>query len=193
MGDINSVVDVFVAFRERCMWLESCYTTFASLYESGEERRDLLGLIAPGFFVEHNQVLQQHCILQACKLTDPAEMRGKKNLTLNYVNTMLRAANLLTPEIEALSAKMALYRELVLDSRHWIISHHDLEATMLGVPVGAHEREDWTVFLESMYRYTDAVGEAVGVGPLDYRRCAGPGDANDLLKHLRNSINHPAN
>ena len=193
MGDINSVVDVFLALRERCMWLESCYTTFSSLYESGDDRRKLLGSTAPGFFMEHNQVLQQHCILQACKLTDPADMRGKKNLTLSHVNNMLRAANLLTPEIEELSAKMASYRKLVLDSRHWIISHHDLEATMLGEPVGAHEKEDWTVFLDSMYLYTDAVGEAVGVGPLNYRGCTGPGDANDLLKHLRNSITHPAN
>lgn len=190
MASINSIADVFLALRERCIWLDSCYTTFSALYESGDERRDLLGKTAPAFFMEHNQVLQQHCILQACKLTDPAVMRRKKNLTLEYVNSMLVAQNLMTAEIELYSGKMMAYRELVLESRHWIISHQDLEATMLGEPVGAHEKEDWASFLDSMYRYTDAVGIAVGVGPLDYKGGAGPGDANELVKHLENGLNY---
>ena len=190
MTNTHSAAEVFLALRERCMWLDACNTTFQVLYESGDERKDVMGRTAPAFFMQHNQVLQQHCILQACKLTDPAEMRGgKKNLTFDYLNSMLRAAALMTDEIEMLTNEMASYRKLVLESRHWIISHHDLDATMRGEPVGAHEKGDWLAFLDNMCRYTDAVGIALGVGPLDYRAGTGPGDAEDLIRHLRNSLN----
>jgi hypothetical protein len=126
--------------------------------------------------------------LQACKLTDSAETSGKKNLTFEQVNLMLDANGLLTDEIRAITARMKRYRDLVVKSRHWMISHLDLTAVMAEESVGAHDKEDWADFLSSMYKYTDVVGSAVGVGPLDYKGASGPGDANDLIMHLENSL-----
>jgi len=183
--------DVFLALRDQCQWLDASYTTFCALYVSGEETKTLLYKTAPVFFYEHNRVLHQHFILQACKLTDDATTGKKRNLTFLQVNSMLSAHGLMTAEIEAISKNLAEYRELIKNSRHWVVSHFDLDTTMADEPVGAHEKDDLTAFLESMYQYTDAVGIVLGIGPLDYRGTAGAGDANDLVKHLKNSLNHP--
>jgi AbiU2 len=185
---------VFLALREQCQWLDANYTTFCALYESGEERRKLLSDTAPAFFYEHNLILQQHCILQVCKLTDSAETRmngmAKKNLTFKQVNSMLESEGCMTAEIKRLSENLEKYREIIVKSRHWIISHFDLDTYMAGVAVGAHEKTDLTDFLESMYRYTDAVGDVLGVGPLNYKGTSGPGDALDLMKHLQKSLRY---
>ena len=186
-----AINDVFLTLREQCRWLDACYTTFCALYESGEERKTLMQNTAHAFFYEHNRVLQQDFILQACKLTDPATTGKKRNLTFLQLNTMLTSQGLMTDEIAGISENLAKYRELVVDARHWIISHLDLDTAMAGDDVGAHEKADLTGFLESMYRYTDAVGVVLGIGPLDYRGTSGAGDAHDLVKHLQNSLRNP--
>jgi hypothetical protein len=183
--------NVFLALRDQCQWLDVSYTTFCALYTSGEETKTVLRKTAPAFFYEHNRVLHQHFILHACKLTDDATTGKKRNLTFLQVNSMLIEHGLMTAEIDAITTKLAEYRGLIKNSRHWVVSHFDLDTTMADEPVGAHEKEDLTDFLYSMYQYTDAVGIVLGIGPLDYRSTAGPGDASDLVMHLKNSLNHP--
>jgi hypothetical protein len=60
MANPHSLTDVFLALRHQCMWLDACYSTFRTLYEDSDERKKLMGKAAPAFFMEHNQILQQH-------------------------------------------------------------------------------------------------------------------------------------
>jgi hypothetical protein len=133
--------------------------------------------------------LIEYGLLQVCRLTDLARTSSRDNLTVKHINELLVAENKLTPEISAASDGLAHYRSLIKDSRNWIISHADKRTLLDGHPIGEHTQKDVSKFFECLYRYVDEVGHAVGVGPLDFRHTSGAGDALDLLRYLKASLN----
>ena len=179
------ISETFLAFREQCIWLQTCFNTYETLFEGGPETEELLARTAPLFFHDLNRILVEYCLLQVCKLTDPAETRGRENLTVDHLNELLGTAGLMTPEIEQASRGIAHYRSLIKDARNRAISHSDKSTIMAGQPIGAHAAAEVSAFFDSLHTYTDEVGVAVGVGPLDYGTLAGPGDVLDLLSLLR--------
>ena len=182
---------MFLAFREQCIWLRCCYNTYSALYESGDETKELLAASASIFFGDLNTILIEYCLLQVCKITDPEESTGRKNLTFEHLNATLRAANRMTDEITLFSTGLSRYRELVKVGRHRLISHLDKNTVLEGQAIGGHAQEEVTAFFKSLYGYVDAVGNAVDVGPLDFRTSAGAGDVVDLIKTLRRGLTFP--
>lgn len=179
----------FLAFREQCIWLQTCYNIYAALFESEKSTKDLLSSTAPLFFHDLNLVLVEYCLLQVCRLTDPPRSVSRDNLTVKNLNKMLQAKGLLTAEISRASDGLAHYRSLINESRNWIVSHADKRTMLQGLPIGAHSATDVAAFFNDLYTYVDAVGQAVGVGPLDFRVTSGPGDVLDLLRFLRGGSN----
>ncbi len=177
--------NTFLAFRDQCIWLRTCFNTFTALYESGDATDQVLTRTAPLFFHDLNLILVDYCLLQICKLTDPPRSVGRDNLTVKHINELLKAQNKLTPAISAASDGLAQYRNLINDSRNRLISHADKRAVLTGLPIGAHSKDEVDAFFANLYKYIDAVGEAAGVGPLDFRTTAGTGDVIDLLRQLR--------
>jgi len=104
---------------------------------------------------------------------------------VKHINDLLKEQDKLTPEISTASDRLAHYRSLIQDSRNWLISHADKRAVLAGLPIGTHSKSEVEEFFENLYRYVDAVGHAVGVGPLDFRTTAGTGDVIDLLRQLK--------
>ena len=180
---------MFLAFREQCIWLQCCYNTYAALYESGDETKDVLQASASKFFGDLNIILIEYILLQVCKITDPDESRGRKNLTFEHVNTALRKTNRMTDAITHFSCGLSHYRKLVKDGRNRLICHLDKESVLKDLPIGDHAEEEVTAFFENLYGYVDAVGNAINVGPLDFRTTAGAGDVLDLIKTLRKRSN----
>ena len=176
--------EFFSCFREQCIWLRCCYNTYLALYESGDCIKEVLQASAPVFFHELNKILIEYVLLQICKITDPAERGGHKNLTFEGVNTALEENGLMSKEIADFSSGLSRYRDLVKDSRNKLISHLDRESVLKGLPIGEHPEEEVTAFFESLQGYVDAVGNAVGVGPLDFQTTAGAGDVVDLIRTL---------
>ena len=174
----------FLAFREQCIWLQTCYDMYAALFESGENTTSVLVEAAPLFFHDLNHILVEYCRLQVCRLTDPPKSRGKDNLTVKHINALLQAEGLLSAELSAAADGLARYRSLINDSRNWIISHADKRTLLDGLPIGAHTEADVSAFFEDLYRYVDSVGMAIGVGPLDFRTTSGAGDTLDLVRKL---------
>lgn len=177
--------EFFSSFREQCIWLRCCYNTYLALYESGDCIKEVLQASAPAFFHELNTILIEYVLLQICKITDPAESGGHKNLTFEGVNTALEENGLMSKEIADFSSGLSRYRDLVKDSRNKLISHLDRQTVLNGLTMGEHSEEEVTSFFECLQRYVDAVGIAVGIGPLDFRSTAGSGDALDLIKTLK--------
>jgi hypothetical protein len=175
----------FLAFRDQCIWLQTCFNTFSALYESDETTNQVLSRSAPLFFYDLNLILIEYCLLQVCKLTDPPRSFGRDNLTVKHINELLKAENKLTPDIAAASDGLAHYRSLIKESRNWLISHADKRAVLAGLPIGAHSKGEVDAFFANLYRYVDAVGHAADVGPLDFRTTAGSGDVVDLLRQLK--------
>jgi hypothetical protein len=177
--------DEFTAFLESCIWLQNCFNTFNHLYNSGKETEETLRRVAPLFFEDLNSILQEYFFLQIRKITDPANTRGRDNLTIQNINEDLVRSGLMSQEILDLSARILAYRDILSDMSNRVIAHADKETAFRPDYVGTHSESDLNSFMSDMHSYTDAVGIVLGVGPLDYRVQAGPGDVLDLIRALK--------
>jgi hypothetical protein len=155
-----------------------------ALYDSGPEVLKTLSATAYIFFGDLSRILSEYFCLQACKITDPAETGGRTNLSMAHIDSILHAANLMTQDVERLSGELLRYRQLIAGARNRLISHLDRATALKGEPIGAHAKEALEAFVENLQLYCDAVGRAVGVGPLDFRVSPGPGDTLDLIRIL---------
>jgi hypothetical protein len=180
----QDVSELFVAFRQQCIWLRECYNTHEALYGSGSETTDVLERVAVNFFQDLSHILREYCYLQVCRITD----QGSDNLTVSTLNAALRKADKLTSEIEELGEGMLRYRKLINRPRNKIIAHADTQTIMRGNALGDHPAAEVDAFFECMQGYCDAVGRAVGEGPLDFRWTPGTGDALDLIKILERGV-----
>lgn len=188
----------FLRLREHCIWIQTCFNTFIDLFQSGDARHKLMDRTAPLFFHDLNRILYENYILQVCKLSDPphsmvpVQVNGKTerekryNLTVAHVNELLRAEGLLTSEIEAATVGIMQYRSLIAAARNRTIGHADKETAMTYIVLGAHRKPEATAFFEYLHVYVNAVGIAVGEGPLDFSTTSAPGDAADLFKAMNN-------
>ena len=188
--------DTFDAFRQQCVWIQTCFDTNRDLFDSGLARKKLMASTAPGFFKELNIILMENYILQACKITDPPITRvGKRetreNLTVSNIDGMLSAQGLLTDEIKSYSEALHRYRALIVDARNRSISHPDKETALIYVELGGHLKSEALAFLDYMHKYCHAVSEAIGAEPLDFRSSSGPGDVADLFKALNGGVYLP--
>ena len=177
--------DEFLELREACIWLQSCYNIFNHLYNSGDETEALLRKSAAWFFTDLNRILQEYFLLQARKITDPATSLGRENLSIPNLNSKLLSEGLLSKEIEDLSAQLLDYRELIRLANNRVIAHHDKETVLAGTILGTHSANKVDSFMNNIRAYTDAVGHATGIGPLDHKTLAARGDVLDLLRQLK--------
>ena len=159
---------LFVNFREQCVWLRICYNTYHALYESGACTEKTLRDSAPWFFDDLNTILIEYVRIQICKITDPAEIGCRKNLTVESLNAKLRKRNLMTKEISDLSDNLLYYRSLIKEARNKLHSHLDLETVLNDESIAGHSKEEKNKFFSDLQDYNDAVGNAIGVGPLDF-------------------------
>ncbi len=51
------------------------------------------------------------------------------------------------------------------------------------IVLGMHSKSEALAFIEQLHAHVDAVGHAVGEGPLDFSVTSAPSDAADLLRH----------
>ena len=180
----DALQDEFIKLRDQAIWLRQAVNTFNYLFDSGPETERILRESACLFFSDLNTMMQEYAILLVCRLTGPAESFGKANLSTQRFTGLMRQRGCLTPEIERLDASLTAYGELLKPARNKIIAHSDLEVHVDDIALGAHGEEVMVEFFENLQAYFDAVGNAVGVGPLDFRYTPGPGDAIDLVRKL---------
>ena len=164
---------------------------YHALYESNERTKKILTDSASEFFRELNIILKEYFLLHVCKITDPAETAGHKNLTVEGLNVELCERDLMTQEISDYSAGLLRYRDLVKEARNKLVGHLDLETVLNDRSIGGHTEEELNEFLSNLQGYCYAVGDAVGVEPLDFTTTAGPGDALDLIKALKRGVPRP--
>ncbi len=183
---LEKLGDDFRAFREECIKLRGAFNTYLALYASGDSETDAaLTKAACWFFEDLNEWLIELIILRIGRLTDPAGTYGRQNLSVCWVVEEVGKAGKLTPEIDSLVADLTRYREIIKPARNRMISHSDVRTFREGVKLGAHSQAEVEEFFENLQNFTDDVGRAIGVGPLDYRTQAGPGDVGDLIHVLK--------
>ena len=188
----SHTVESFLALRQECVWIQSCFNTFYTLFESGAEALTVLDQSAPAFFRDINLILQEHFMLQVCRVTDPASSNGRENLTIKNLNLALESEGLLSPEIARHSERIHAYRAFVVDGRNQIISHADKAKILSRTESESHAKSDVEDFFDALYCYVDLVGEAVGVGPLDFKYTDSEGDAEALISCLKRGLTIPS-
>ena len=181
----DALQDEFIKLRDQAIWLRQTFNTFNHLFDSGLETERVLRESASLFFGDLNTIMQEYTVLLVCRLTGPAESFGKANLSTQRFTTLMRQRGCITPEIEGLDASLTAYGELLKPARNKIIAHSDLEVHIEDISLGAHGEEVMLEFFENLQAYFDAAGNAVGVGPLDFRYAPAPGDVIDLVKKLK--------
>lgn len=179
--------DAFNAFRVESVWVRTVFDIDAALYSSGAETEALFKRTAPQFFGDLNFILIEYWVLVVCRITDPAKMGGRENLTVKNLVAELGALGLMTQAIQDEAAGLQAYRDIVNSGRNRVVSHADKETFLEPALLGEHGMADIEKFLHHLQRFNDLVGEALGEGPLDFTGTSGPGDAHDLLKTLRNA------
>lgn len=181
----DALRDEFIKLRDQAIWLRQTVNTFNYLFDSAPETQRILKESAGLFFDDLNKMMQEYAVLLVCRLTGPAESFGKANLSTRRFTTLIRDRGFLTPEIERLDAALREYGELLKPARNKIIAHSDLEVHVNSIELGAHGEEVMVEFFENLQAYFDAVGNAISVGPLDFRHTPGAGDVIDLVAKLK--------
>src|SRR5271166_5565226 len=137
-GIITTKEDV-QAFADSCVLLRSQWEHFRILFEGSDLKRELLQTTAPTFFGDLNRLFKEHLVLHICRLTDNAQMSGRKNLTVKFLieHSDFSAAPDTLDKLNRIATSIDAFRKKILPARHRFISHLDLEAVRLDQPLGA--------------------------------------------------------
>jgi transcriptional regulator with XRE-family HTH domain len=181
------------AFCNFCVSMRSIFRHYKILFneDAANLRRELLDSIAPTFFRDMSEMLIEHLILQICKITDPEESFGRKNLTVTFLinNSDFSAAPGKLKRLKSLSDSMHAFRVKILPARNRLIGHLDRHSVLDGKALGGADEGEWVQFwldlqsfLNIMHQhYIDPSGHFYlnGVGYLS--------DADSLIKALKES------
>ena len=179
----------FEILRSEAIWLRQIVNTFEFLFDSGTNTKRILAQSASAFFGDLNRLMHEYVIIVICRLTGPERTARNYNLTTQRITKLLRDNDKSNAEIEKIDAVLQKYHEILKPERNKIIAHCDLEVYTNSTALGGHEKQLMVEFLENLQRYFDAVGNAIGAGPLDFRNTPAPGDALDLVRALKNASN----
>jgi hypothetical protein len=179
------------AFRESCVFLRSQWVHFTTLFRGSDLKRELLQSIAPIFFSDLHQLLTEHLVLQICRLTDEAQTRGRKNLTVKFLmeHTDWSTAPGTLGTLKAISDSIHDFRKRILPARTWFIAHLDLMAARLGDPLGAASDAEWKQFWFDLQDFLELMSlHHVDPNLHFYLNAAAlTSDAESLLTALRNA------
>ena len=182
----------FVVLRDQAIILRQTFNTFNCLFASSPEVDDTLRKSAVLFFYDLNQILIEYIILLICRITDPPKTHHRANLTIPRMTKLVCEGNDLDLDIQAdiksniedLDRQIGDYRRLLNPVRNRIVSHNDREAYVLQQTLGEHTEGEMIQFFDNLQKYFDEVGNAIGIGPLDFQYSAARGDVQDLVKIL---------
>ena len=181
--DLSKLQQDFSIFRDHCIELRQSYNTYTDLFNKDNE--SLLTNVAPTFFSEIAAIMQRDWILQACKIMDKAEMHGKENITIDLINKQLANQSLSSSEIDKISNELIKYGNKLKPARNKRLAHYDRESQINSVVLGETTEKELNEFLINIQAYCDGVGNAIGIGPLDFTGSGCEGDVLDFLKYLR--------
>jgi hypothetical protein len=179
------------AFADSCVLLRSQWVHYTTLFEGSDLKRELLQTTAPTFFRDLNRLFIEHLVLHICRLTDSAQMAGRKNLTVKFLieHSDFSAAPKTFARLKPISDSIHRFRARILPARKWFIAHLDLSALRLDRPLGAASETEWKefwldlqAFLELMFRHHVDPNSHFHLNAL-----AGMSDADSLLTALRNA------
>lgn len=112
-------------------WLQRKWSMFRDLFESGEERLEMLNATAPNFFFTLRQMLFENAMLHLCRLTDPPKTGRFENMTIMGISQEITDMAL-KAAVEDAAKRAQLGCEFARIWRDKWIAHYDLPSSRSG-------------------------------------------------------------
>jgi DNA-binding transcriptional regulator YiaG len=115
-------------FCTLCTSIRSDFDLYRSLFETDRRSLNLYTAIAPLCFGDLSRVLSEHLFLQFSKITDPAKMGNKFNLTTNYIVEEILWPDEVGRKLREVNERLKSFRQYIEPARSKRIAHVDLSA-----------------------------------------------------------------
>ena len=176
-------------FSGHCVLIRSIYVMGMRIWrDSNEAERTTMEAIAPIFFADFNHVLGDYLIMAASRITDPAiDRKGNENFTVELLQKVFPSTDKRYAELDALRLRMNKLREKILPARNKLGAHVDREVVRAGEPLGAASWKEWDDFWDALASFVRLLNEVVFGKPFEIDAAGTLGDAEMLLKALKQS------
>ncbi|SPF44044.1 hypothetical protein SBDP1_480027 [Syntrophobacter sp. SbD1] len=175
--------EVADTFCKLCKWTYVAWITHKSLFDKNTNPEGTIGKI-PYFTETLSKITQEYCLLQICKLHDPAKQRGSTNLTIDY---MVRFGDWGSQAkgIKAIQKRLsALWDQLKRDCvRNKILTHNDLQTSVNNSPLGAFPEGFDDQYFQALQDFVNAVYDKWLGGPCPFDDLA-ESDVKEFLELL---------
>jgi hypothetical protein len=176
-------------FRDHCVYIRSVYLFLTRIWrDSDAEERNMMVATAPSFFEDIGKVLGEYLVIAACRMTDAEDAgRGRQNFTVELF------ANSFPPDSDAfkklhnLRGRMEKLRTKILPARHKLGAHADRDVIRKGEPLPGGSWEDWSDFWSALADFVRVLNEQTFGKPFEIEAGGVLGDAEMLLKSLKQS------
>lgn len=185
----TDVKAIFERLQEDTLWLHAKWKVFSQLFGTSEKRIAILNDFAPDFFQIVHDGLIYDVLLTMTRLTDPAEVLKKENLTLDRLLLLLKQQGAkefidgLERELKALQAECQPFRTI----RNRSIAHNDL-GTALDYhpdPLPGVSREMIENALKRFRKILNDVESYVDGNQTEYEKSNLRGDGDSMIRYLK--------
>jgi AbiU2 len=118
--------DVFYFSLNEWCDLRQTWSQYENLFGLGPERVALLNKAGAAFFYQVDRHFLEACMLSACRLSDPVETAGKKNLTVQLFATFMDTDKRKAKMAQMISSALAS-TNFARDWRNRRIAHNDFD------------------------------------------------------------------
>lgn len=176
-------------FSGHCVLIRSVWRfTMRIFRDSNERERATMEAIAPSIVEDLAQVLREYQIIAACRITDPANEGGKnKNFTVEMFLNAFKDDLETHKKLNELHQRMQKLRDKILPARNKLAAHADRDAIRAGQPLGEASFVEWNDFWSALQDFVRIINEKVVGTPFEIDAGGVLGDAELLLKALRQS------
>jgi HEPN superfamily AbiU2-like protein len=176
-------------FSAHCAYVRSVYILATRIWrDSDDKERALMEAISPSFFLDIGQVLAEYAVLSACRIADPANEGDKnENFTLEFFVNCFPPNSATFQQLDQLHQAMSKHRKKIKPARDKLVAHADRTAIRNGQPLGMATWQEWNEFWTALKDFVRLLNEKVLGTPFEIDVAGVSGDAEMLLKSLRQS------
>jgi len=185
---------VYDALWQEVASAHASWKLFTQLFSHSQERVDLLNAMLPDFSFTVFHALRDSVMVSLCRLTDPPEMAGRKNLCLRRLTLHLKASRfkLLMREIEARTGEAEEYCRPFRKWRNRELAHTDWaeKARYSRQPLPDISKEQ---FDKALRMTADLLNRVLGYfedSETDFRGVLFRGDGETLVRYLEEVKEH---
>jgi AbiU2 len=176
-------------FSGHCVHIRSVYLSAMRIWrDSDDGERKVMEAVAPLFFEDMGKVLSEFLVTAACRITDRAiDGRGNENLTVELFVNSFPPESETHKQLDELHRRMQKLRVKILPARNKLGAHADRAVILKGEPLGAASWKEWEDFWSALQDFVRILNEKTIGKPFELDAGGVLGDAEALLKALRQS------